>query len=215
LAREARSGGASAAWSLSLLSALSALPCLVLPTGARAADPDWPCAQRLVPRLSAATLWAAPLPAADAGGRANPAIADIVAAVTPRDMEMEQGEAKLAAFADALPAPDRRERLAETFAALLEATNEERGAVIARIEALARRQRELGNIVAKVTDELRAIPPDAAGADAARRAEILDRRTLLIRSIDETQRTMRYACEVPTQLDARLGRYARLLQSKL
>ncbi len=188
--------------------------CLLLPTRARAADPDWPCAQRLVPRLSAATLWSGALPAAD-GGHTDPGIAEIVAAVTPRDVGIEQGEAKLAAFADALPPAARPERLAETFAALLEAINEERGAVIARIEALARRQRELGNIVAKVTDELRAVPPDAAGADAARRAEILDRRALLIRTVDETQRTMRYACEVPTQLDARLGRYARLLQSKL
>jgi hypothetical protein len=185
----------------------------VLATSARAADADWPCAQRLVPKLSAATLWAGPLPGA--GEHADPSITEVVASVISRDAEVEQGEVQLAAYAESVPAPDRPERLGSVFAALLEATNQKRSAVIARIEALARRQRELGNIVAKVTEELRAIPPDAAGADAARRAEIVERRTLLIRSVDETQRTMRYACEVPTQLDARLGRYARLLQSKL
>ena len=211
MGRDARRG--SARWSCVACSAATWLLMLALATSARAADADWPCAQRLVPKLSAATLWAGPLPGADA--HADPSMTEVVASVTSRDTEVEQGEAQLAAYAESVPAPNRPERLGSVFAALLEATNQERSAVIARVEALARRQRELGNIVARVTDELRAIPPAAAGADAAKRAEIVERRSLLIRSVDETQRTMRYACEVPTQLDARLGRYARLLQSKL
>jgi hypothetical protein len=35
------------------------------------------------------------------------------------------------------------------------------------------------------------------------------------RAFESTQRTMRYACEVPVQLEARLGRYARFLQARL
>lgn len=182
-------------------------------TDACATDADWPCAQRLVPRLTAAAYW--PGPAPPAGKDPDPSIGGLVAAVTSRDIAPEDGEAKLAAYADNLPASVRPQRLAGTFGALVDATNAEREAIISRLEALARRQRELGDIVAKATDELRAIPPDATGSDADRRAEIVQRRNFLIRSVEETQRTMRYACEVPGQLEARLGRYARLLQAKL
>src|SRR4051812_12032042 len=41
------------------------LACLLATVAAAPADPDWPCVQRLVPTLTAATLWAGPAPKGD------------------------------------------------------------------------------------------------------------------------------------------------------
>ena len=62
---------------------------------------------------------------------------------------------------------------------------------------------------------LNAIPPDATGDQAAQRDDIMQRRALVIRGFEDVQRTIRYACDVPVQLEARLGAYARALQAKL
>jgi len=203
--------------SLNLTAAAVPGLCLaLLAFSARAAppteDPDWPCQQRLVPELSAGTFWTgAPLP----GGvdwRANPRVAGLVDAVAPRDVPADVGTAKIRAFAKALKPGGRATILPIAFVGILEETNRERSQIIARLKELTRRQREIADQVAKVTDEIAAIPPDATGGAADRRAEAVGRQGFLTRAFDETRRTMRYACEAPTQLEARFGAYAGALQ---
>jgi hypothetical protein len=178
-----------------------------------AADPDWPCVQRLVPHLTMGTYWTAvPVPS-DPDWRTKPEVAAVVGAVAPRSVPAEKGVAALDAFAAGLPLDARAALLAETFAGLVDETNRQRGDVIERIKELARRQRALGDMVAQISEELRAVP--AEGADTARHDEIVQRRALVIRGIEQTQYTMRYACDVPVQLEARLGAFARALQAKL
>jgi hypothetical protein len=87
--------------------------------------------------------------------------------------------------------------------------------VIARLDELGRRQREMASIASRAGEELRAVPADATGEDAARRVDLEQRFTFVTRAFESTQRTMRYACEVPVQIEARLGRYARFLQAHL
>jgi anti-sigma-K factor RskA len=103
------------------------------------------------------------------------------------------------------------------FAGLLDETNRQRSEVIQRIKALAERQRNLANLVARLTTELDQTPAPAnpASPDAAPRADLAQRLTFSSRAYNELQRTMRYACDVPGQLDARLGAYARALAAGL
>ncbi|GGF01517.1 hypothetical protein GCM10011611_03800 [Aliidongia dinghuensis] len=175
-------------------------------------NPDWPCQQRFVPALTAGTFWNGPLPD-KADWHADPRVAALVADAAPREVPLDESHAKLAAFAKRLKPAERRRVLPVLFLGLVDATNDQRHEVMGRIEELTRRQRELGDVIAHVTDELQAISPDATGDAAARRAEIVQRRDFVVRSFEETQRTMRYACEVPVELEARLGDYARLLQA--
>jgi hypothetical protein len=185
---------------------------LAATAAAPAADPDWPCAQRLVPHLTVGTYWTAvPVPS-DADWRTNPAVAAVVGAVAPRSVPTEQGVAALGAFAAALPVDARAALLAETFAGLVDETNRQRGEVIERIKELARRQRALEDLLAQISEELRNVP--AEDADAARHDEIVQRRALVIRGFEQTQQTMRYVCDVPVQFEARLGAFARALQAK-
>lgn len=197
-------------------SAVAALCLTILAQPAHAAapseDPDWPCQQRLVPELSAGTYWAgAPLPAS-VDWRADPRVAGLVEAVAPRDVPADVGTAKIQAFVSALKPGDEPAILSMVFVGILEETNRERSQIIVRLKELTRRQREIAGQVARVTDEIDAIPSDATGGEADRRAEALGRQGLLTRAFDETRRTMRYACEAPTQLEARLGAYAGALQ---
>ncbi len=173
-------------------------------------DPDWPCVQRLVPELAAATYWGGP--AASGDWHADPRVVAVVSSVAPRGVLAQAGADQLSAFADTVPMPDRPAVLAEVFAGLVEDTNTQRTEIIDRLHTIAHRQRLLAETTSRITTELRALPADAP---AAQREEIVSRRTLLIREFQEIERTIRYACEAPVQLEAKLGALAQALQGKL
>jgi len=64
-------------------------------------------------------------------------------------------------------------------------------------------------------DELRAIPPDASGDAVVRREDLEQRLAFSTRAFEGAQQTVRYLCDAPLRMEARLGRYARALQSRL
>lgn len=173
-------------------------------------DPDWPCVQRLVPTLTASTLWGGH----DAAGdwRADPKVAAVVAAVAPRGVSAQDGAARLDQFIGAVPAPDRPAVSAQVFAGLVDETNAQRAQVIDRLRGIAQRQRTLTELTSRITAELRALPSDAP---AAQREEIISRRGFLIREYEQIERTIRYACEAPVQMEAKLGALAQALQRGL
>ena len=189
---------------------MAALALLLGAAGPPPKDPDWPCVQRLVPTLTAGTFWAGHGLAAD--WQSDPAVVELVDRVAPRSQPVEAGNAELKTFALATPAPDRAARLERVFTGLVEQTNAQRVQVIDRLRGVARRQRDLTGMVAQVTAQLRALPADASDAD---REEVATRRQFLIRDYEEVGRTIRYACEVPVQLEARLGSFAQTLQASL
>ncbi|MBO0736472.1 MAG: hypothetical protein J2P48_07875, partial [Alphaproteobacteria bacterium] len=109
-------------------------------------------------------------------------------------------------------AKDRPRRAALAFLGLLDETNRERSALIGQLKQIGRRQRELANLVARLAAEVDAIPAGATGEAAGKRADLQQRHDFTARNFEEIQRTIRYACETPVQLDARLGAWARALQ---
>ena len=186
---------------------------LLASTGAAAAPPakGWPCVQQFVPQLAAASVWTGPSLPDENAWQADPDVVALVGTIGPRAVPAEAGEAKIAAFVQAVPVDRRPTDVPAAFAGLLATTNQQRTEVIGRIRELSKRQHEMADLVASITEELRAAPGD----DVARRDEIAQRRSYVIREFEEAQRTMRYACEVPVQLEARLGRYAHALESAL
>ncbi len=173
-------------------------------------DPDWPCVQRLVPALTASTLWGGH----DAAGdwHADPKVVAVVAAVAPRGVSAPDGAARLDQFIGAVPAPDRPAVAAQVFAGLVDETNVQRAQVIDRLRGIAQRQRTLTELTSRITAELRALPSDAS---SAQREEIVTRRGFLIREYEQIERTIRYACEAPVQMEAKLGALAQALQRGL
>jgi hypothetical protein len=197
---------------------LAMLTCCLAPLASGAAagqDSDWPCQQRLVPADTFGTFWSGPPVADGADWRADSRVAKLVDAVSPRDTAIDEGIARIDRFAEGLSPAERQTLVPLAFAGIVEATNGQRTPIIDRIEELAERQHSVADLVAKASAELDGIPADATGEATAARAEAAERRGFLIRNFEETQRTMRYVCEVPAQLDQRLGRYAEALQKLL
>jgi hypothetical protein len=177
----------------------------------RTENPDWPCQQRLVPHLSAAAYWSGTPVEGLGDWRADSEVADLVERLAPRKVSTQEGLSEIAAFAQSL-AEDRPRRLALAFRGLLEETDRERAALVDKLVEIGRRQRELAGLVDRLAAQLDAIPPDATGEAAARRIDLQQRRDFTARNFEEIQRTIRYACETPVELDARLGAWARALQ---
>jgi hypothetical protein len=183
---------------------LEAIPACAAPP--RGGDSDWPCQQRLVPRLAAASYWSGPLDA-DGDWRADPEVAELVRRLAPRQVTTDKGLTAIADFARTASG-DRRHRLDLVFRGLLEETDRERADLISRLQQMGRRQRELADLVARLGDELKSIPSEATD----QRLDLQQRHDFTARNFEEIRRTIRYACETPVALDARLGAWARALQ---
>jgi hypothetical protein len=173
----------------------------------RSEDPDWPCPQRLVPRLTAAAYWSGPLDT-EGDWQADPEIAALVGRLAPRRVSTEAGLAEIESFAKTATV-DRPRRLALVFRGLLEETDRERAGLIGQLTRMGRRQRELADLVGRLAEELRSMSSEAT---AERRVDLQQRYDFTARNFAEIQRTIRYACEAPVALDARLGAWARALQ---
>jgi hypothetical protein len=184
---------------------------LMVAAGPRAEDPDWPCQQRLVPKLASAAYWNGSLER-QGDWRLDPEVAELIHELAPRRVTTEQGLTRIAVFAQAAM-EDRPSRLALVFRGLLEETDRERADLIERLKQIGRRQRELAELAGRLASELDSIPRDAAGETAAKRIDLQQRYDFTTRNFEEVRRTIRYACETPVQLDARLGAWARALQA--
>ncbi|WP_049974667.1 hypothetical protein [Azospirillum sp. B4] len=194
---------------------MAATPALAAPPGGQP-NPDWPCRQRLVPTLTGATYWNGPALPDHVDWRADKRVAAVVRDVAPRTVPVEDGEKALTRFADTVAKGQRAAVYPKVFAGIVEEVNSQRGDVITRIQELGHRQREMGELVSKATNELQAIPAETTDPDKQQqRAEIVQRRGYLIRNFEEVERTLRYTCEVPVDLEARLGTYARVLGDRL
>ena len=186
---------------------------LMVAAAPRSEDPDWPCQQRLVPKLAPAAYWNGPL---DGPGdwRLDPEVAELVRELAPRRVTIEQGLTQIGVFAEGAVG-DRPSRLALAFRGLLEETDRERADLIEKLKQIGRHQRELAELAGRLASELDSIPRDAAGETATKRIDLQQRYDFTTRNFEEVQRTIRYACEAPVRLDARLGTWARALQAPL
>jgi hypothetical protein len=174
-------------------------------------DPDWPCQQRLVPEVSAGTYWPGTLP--EPGSSLPDSVAKLVGETASRSIPVEEATAHIAGFLHGLGPAARKALAPQAFIAIVAAANEERAQVIESLKDLMRRQRDVAALVSKANGELAAIPADAEGEAAAKRAEIAQRRDFLARTFEATRKTIRYACEAPGQIDQRLGAFAKQLQA--
>ena len=143
--------------------------------------------------------------------RADPEVAELVRRLGPRRVTTEEGLVAITNFAKTVSG-DRPRHLALVFRGLLEETDRERAGLIEQLRPMGRRQRELADLVARLADELEAVPPNVTGEAAEKRVDLRQRHDFTARNFEEIQRTIRYACETPVELDARLGAWARALQ---
>src|SRR5215472_1418928 len=120
-------------WRFGPPAAFAALAVALIATAApQSEDPDWPCQQRLVPKLTPAAYWNGPL---DMQGdwRADPAVAGLVRQLAPRPVTVEEGLAAIMAFAKTV-SDDRTHRFALAFRGLLAETDSQRADLIEKLK---------------------------------------------------------------------------------
>jgi DNA repair ATPase RecN len=198
-----------------LLAAAVLAAALAQPAGA--ADrrfPDWPCVQARVPSLSAAAVWTGP-PIEEVLGawREDARLAELVARVSARRMPREEAERAVVQFVEGLGA-ERAEQTRLLVAGLFETLDSERGQVIAGLERLTRRQRDLVSRIEADMASLRALQDDPA-ADPKRVEEIATRVQWSTRIFEERRRSVRFVCEVPVQIEQRFFTLTRAAQDRL
>ena len=173
-------------------------------------NPDWPCAQRLVQTLVPGSYWTGPTVPQHTNWRDDEKIFALATDIVDRDTPDADALAKLNVYADSIPADKRATDIPLLFGALVDQTNDQRSILIQRIEQIGHRQREMGDTISKISNQVDASPATDPGHD-----DLVGKRDFDIRVFKETQLTMRYACEAPANMERRLGEFAKALESKL
>jgi hypothetical protein len=174
------------------------------------ADPDWPCQQLLVPKLSAGSYWAGTTePKADPDWRDSDSTTHLIETIVSRDTS----DAKAVALATATvrhATPGRRATTAaELFGDVVEEANAERDEIISHIDQLSRRQQNLGQTIDRINGQIAKTPTTSPDY-----ADLVGQRDFNIQTFQDAQHTIRYACDAPASYDRRLGLIARALQQK-
>lgn len=179
----------------------------------QAAPHNWPCVQRYVPELSAATIWPSPLVDIQAQDSSEAKLLSAhVEALANRRVKLE--DAKVGTGLYLSQHTDDQALLASNILARVFAkVQTERHRVIKGIFRYTDRQRMLANRIEKQRRKLE----DGANQDldAAQREDLEARQRWDIRAFRERERQLNYLCEQPVNLEQRLFAVARYLQEYL
>jgi hypothetical protein len=181
------------------------------------ANPDWPCLQHKVAKLTSAQMWDGP-PVNDLGEwRNNEDIVKLVPMLTSRRVPTEQTAAAVEAFAAAQPKDKRDEALKLLFAGLLNTVNADRAVVMSGIERFQKRQKARAAEIQRQGEAIRQLREKAAADEKARieLAAAEDRYNWDVRVFTERQQSLPLACEVPVLIEQRLFELAREIRSRM
>lgn len=193
---------------------LTFVPAGLAQHGAAQPDPDWPCRQILVGRLSVAAVWSGPSIEGIAW-RNDPMVAGLAAKGAARRVSLEDAEHAIEDFARPLGA-DKTKKLVALFAGLFETLNDERTQVIEGLLRFGAKQRALAEKIRAENALARAgsgkSQPDASGQEAKPPARDLE---WDLRVFDERRQSLAYVCETPALIEQRLFALAKVIQREL
>jgi hypothetical protein len=182
------------------------------------ANPDWPCIQHKVDKLTSAQMWDGP-PVDDLEAwRDSEAIGRLIPELASRRVPLEQAAAAIDAFAAAQPADKRDEAVKQLFAGLLATVNADRAVVMSGIERFQQRQKARAAEIEREGEAIRQLKEKAAATDEKARAEVAaaeERYNWDVRIFTERQQALPLACEVPALIEQRLFALAREIRARM
>jgi hypothetical protein len=198
-----------------LLSSLAAIAAGM--SDARAADPrypNWPCVQAKVPEISIAAIWDGP----STDGLMNEwhndrAIENLVARLAARRIPLEEAQKSATDFIAAAGA-DKARKGALLFAGVFDTLNRQRGEVLDGLERMQRRMRDLAEQIKEDVTALRALQ-DQTQRDEIKINDLNTKIEWETRIFEDRRKSVRYACEVPTAIEHRLGALARTIRQEM
>jgi hypothetical protein len=182
------------------------------PPGPR--DPDWPCQQIKVPRLSLAAIWSGPpLDPQPTDWRQDQQVVDFVHDVAQRRVPIEQAGDRIHAFAQQA-GQQRQPKLLALLAGLFGVLDDERGAVVVGLDRFGLRQKELATAIREDNERLRTMQANPS-ADANEVNRMVQQVTWDAEVFRDRRQALSYACDVPGKIEQRLFALARIIQQEL
>jgi hypothetical protein len=197
----------STRWALAVAALLGA--------GTASAQPkeaDWPCVQRLVPRLEAAQMWAGP-PLEEVQSP-SPELQEAARRLIELKAPPETLAEQVRAFAERQPEAERAQALGRLFRLSLDWLNGERDTVIRGIRRFSVSQQNLAERIVTETRELERLQ-QAADAEAATVTQLETARLWDTRIYTDRQRSLALVCDQPVLLEQRAFALARIIQDQL
>jgi Spy/CpxP family protein refolding chaperone len=168
--------------------------------------PNWPCAQAKVPELSVAAVWDGP--SIDAVGETwenDPKVRDLVARLAARRTPLEEAQKAARDFIAASGADkaEKAEKAKLLFAGLFQQLNQQRTEVMDGIDRITQKEKELADQIradrAALSDLQDKPDPDRHQID-----EVGNKLIWGTRIYEDRRKTIRYVCDVPTEIERRL-----------
>jgi hypothetical protein len=197
---------------LALAALFAATTANAAPPGPR--DPDWPCQQIKVPRLSVAAIWSVPpLDRQQSDWRQDPQVVDLVHDVAQRRVPIEQAGDRIHQYAQQAM-EQRQPKLLELLAGLFSVLDDERGAVIVGLDRFGVRQKEIASAIREDNEKLRTMQADPS-TDASEVNRMVQQVTWDAEIFRDRRQALTYACDVPGKIEQRLFALARIIRQEL
>lgn len=180
-------------------------------------DPDWPCIQPKVPKITAGMMWAGPpVNEDDRSWEKSPEVSELVKQLASRRLPIEKADKLIADFA-ARQQSDKNQQLTLLFTGLLQTINQERAQIIAGIARYARQQRMRADRIRELREEITALygKNKLSEQEQERRDKLEEQINWETRIFDERAQSLTYVCESPRILEQRLFALARTIQQYL
>ncbi len=178
-------------------------------------DPDWPCQQVKVTSFPLAAIWAGPQLDLNAQAwRDQPEVADLVARMSQRKVPIAEVESSIGAFKQK-EGPQARDKLLSAFAAAFDDLANQRSKVIEGLDRFGHRQREMGDELRQENAALQKAVDANHGQPDAEQTALQKRLDWDLRVFDDRRQSITYVCEVPGEIEHRIGAIARAVQAAL
>ncbi len=201
----------------SLISLVTLLLGTALPLETYAGEqPDaWPCEQVFVPEISASVLWAGPsvenLP--PHAWRKDMPTGILVRDISSQFSTDENVEAKVSAFVKALSPDQKNQKLTLVFSGVLSILNARRTKYMKGILKFSRQQTARARIINEGLSALTKLK--AAKVSVEKIKDLEEKLVWQQRMFDDRERSIRFLCEQPVNVEVAMADLARTLSNKL
>ncbi len=183
------------------------------------ANPDWPCVQAKVEKLTSAQIWDGPSVDEIDKWWEDEEVAKLARYIVSRRVEMEEAETAIREFAETMPeGKERDDRLTLLFAGVLDETNKSRSQVVRGIERFQQRQVARSKRLQEQSSELAELH-NTLGKESRSDEKVMalqEKYDWNARVFKERQDSIPVACEIPVDIEQRafaLGRVIRFHMS--
>ena len=187
---------------VTLLVAAVTLTCLTNTVQAQDTDPEWPCIQRLILKVSPATMWPIPVDeGTETDYRQYPEVRKLSEQLGDIEVFTEAHRDSIATFIEDIPEAEREASLTLLATGVVDVSNRIRGNYIRGIKRYTRQQIAISEQIENSLNELSLLQDNETASDGKARRETEDTLRWHERVYDQRERSIQLLCEQPVELE--------------